>query len=151
MCIRDRGKSRYRIHAYYSANDWFQEDFGPSLNIAPEDAEARGIVTGDDVRVFNDRGSFVATALVNRSLDVYKKQGSSCPGGGRRGAVARCSWAGTRRLGFLGGNAYRCGRVGIGGLRIERCVLSAVLGRPCARWPCCSFCDRGCPRALQCE
>ena len=63
-----QGKSRYRIHAYYSANEWFQEDFGPSLNIAPEDAEARGIVTGDDVRVFNDRGSFVATALVNRSL-----------------------------------------------------------------------------------
>ena len=25
-------------------------------------------MTGDDVRVFNDRGSFVATALVNRSL-----------------------------------------------------------------------------------
>lgn len=63
-----QGKSRYRIHAYYSANEWLQEDFGPSLNIAPEDAEARGIVTGDDVRVFNDRGSFVATALVNRSL-----------------------------------------------------------------------------------
>lgn len=50
-----------------------------------------------------------------------------------------------------GGNAYRCGRVGIGGLRIERCVLSAVLGRPCARWHCCSFACRGCPRALQCE
>ena len=63
-----QGKSRYRIHAYYSSNEWFQEDFGPSLNIAPEDAEARGIATGDDVRVFNDRGSFVATALVNRSL-----------------------------------------------------------------------------------
>ncbi|NCA31926.1 molybdopterin-dependent oxidoreductase [Adlercreutzia muris] len=63
-----QGKSRYRIHAYYSANEWFQEDFGPSLNMAPEDAEARGIVTGDDLRVFNDRGSFVATALVNRSL-----------------------------------------------------------------------------------
>lgn len=63
-----QGKSRYRIHAYYSACEWFAEDFGPALNIAPEDAEARGIVTGDDVRVFNDRGSFVATALVNRSL-----------------------------------------------------------------------------------
>ncbi|MBB3171661.1 molybdopterin-dependent oxidoreductase [Parvibacter caecicola] len=63
-----QGKSRYRIHAYYSASEWFQEDFGPRINIAPEDAEARGIATGDDVRVFNDRGSFVATALVNRSL-----------------------------------------------------------------------------------
>lgn len=87
----------------------------------------------------------------NDAASRSRRYGSPCPGGGRRGAVARCSVAGTRRLGFLGGNAYRCGRVGIGGLRIERCVLSAVLGRPCARWPCCSFCDRGCPRALQCE
>lgn len=63
-----QGKSRYRIHAYYSASEWFQEDFGPRINIAPEDAEARGITTGDDVRVYNDRGSFIATALVNRSL-----------------------------------------------------------------------------------
>lgn len=97
--------------------------------------------------IFGNGDGFRPNDAASRS----RRYGSSCPGGGRRGAVARCSVAGTRRLGFLGGNAYRCGRVGIGGLRIERCVLSAVLGRPCARWPCCSFCDRGCPRALQCE
>lgn len=97
--------------------------------------------------IFGNGDGFRPNDAASRS----RRYGSPCPGGGRRGAVARCSVAGTRRLGFLGGNAYRCGRVGIGGLRIERCVLSAVLGRPCARWPCCSFCDRGCPRALQCE
>lgn len=97
--------------------------------------------------IFGNGDGFRPNDAASRS----RRYGSPCPGGGRRGAVARCSVAGTRRLGFLGGNAYRCGRVDIGGLRIERCVLSAVLGRPCARWPCCSFCDRGCPRALQCE
>lgn len=63
-----QGKSRYRIHAYYSASPWFQEDFGPYVNIHPVDAEARGIKTGDDVKVYNDRGYFVCTAHVNPSL-----------------------------------------------------------------------------------
>ena len=63
-----QGKTRYRIHAYYSASPWFQEDYGPCINISPIDAEQRGIETGDDVRVFNDRGYFVCTALVNPSM-----------------------------------------------------------------------------------
>ena len=63
-----QGKSRYRIHAYYSASPWFQEDFGPCVNMCPSDAEVRGLKTGDDVRVFNERGEFVATVLVNQSL-----------------------------------------------------------------------------------
>ncbi len=63
-----QGKSRYRIHAYYTASPWFQEDFGPCVNIFPSDAEARGIENGDSVKVFNDRGSFVCTARVNPAL-----------------------------------------------------------------------------------
>lgn len=63
-----QGKTRYRIHAYFSASPWFQEDFGPCVNMHPSDAEARGLKTGDDVRVFNDRGEFVATVLVNEAL-----------------------------------------------------------------------------------
>ena len=63
-----QGKSRFRIHAYYSASSWFQEYFGPVVNIGPEDAKDRGIATGDDVRVYNDRGEFVARALVNNSI-----------------------------------------------------------------------------------
>lgn len=62
-----QGKTRYRIHAYYSASQWMQEDYGPSVNISPVDAQQRGIKTGDDVRVFNGRGSFVCKALVNES------------------------------------------------------------------------------------
>jgi molybdopterin-containing oxidoreductase family molybdopterin binding subunit len=63
-----QGKTRYRIHAYYSASSWLQEHYGPAVNIAPEDAKARGIATADDVEVFNDRGSFICRAIVNNSL-----------------------------------------------------------------------------------
>ena len=63
-----QGKSRFRIHAYYSASEWFKEYYDPSVNISPSDAEARGIKTNDDVRVFNDRGEFVARALVNPAI-----------------------------------------------------------------------------------
>lgn len=63
-----QGKTRYRIHAYYSASQWFQEDYEPSVNISPVDAEERGIKTGDDVRVFNGRGEFLCKALVNESM-----------------------------------------------------------------------------------
>ncbi|QKF07834.1 molybdopterin-dependent oxidoreductase [Berryella wangjianweii] len=63
-----QGKTRYRIHAYYSASEWFREYLDPSVNISPADAAARGIKTNDDVRVFNDRGEFVARALVNASI-----------------------------------------------------------------------------------
>ena len=36
----------------------------PHLDIHPDDSAARGIVAGDMVRIFNDRGSFVAKARV---------------------------------------------------------------------------------------
>ena len=63
-----QGKSRFRIHAYYSASTWFQEFIGPCVNISPSDAESRGINHGDDVRVFNDRGSFIAQAIINNGI-----------------------------------------------------------------------------------
>lgn len=63
-----QGKSRYRIHAYYSANEWFQEDFGPYVNISPVDADARGLKMGDVVRVFNDRGEFKCGLRIDRGL-----------------------------------------------------------------------------------
>lgn len=63
-----QGKTRFRIHAYYSASSWFQEYYDPCVNMNPEDAAARGIKTNDDVHVFNDRGEFVARALVNPAI-----------------------------------------------------------------------------------
>lgn len=63
-----QGKSRFRIHAYYSAASWIQEFYGPSVDVNPDDAARLGIKTGDDIRVYNDRGHFVARALVNPSI-----------------------------------------------------------------------------------
>jgi anaerobic selenocysteine-containing dehydrogenase len=41
---------------------------GQRLEMHPEDAQARGIADGDRVRVWNDRGSLMLTALVNGSV-----------------------------------------------------------------------------------
>ena len=38
------------------------------MNISPNDAASRGIENGDDVRVSNDRGSFVARPAVNNAI-----------------------------------------------------------------------------------
>lgn len=40
----------------------------PELEIHPEDAAQRGIAAGDPVRVFNDRGSFEASAVVGPTV-----------------------------------------------------------------------------------
>jgi anaerobic selenocysteine-containing dehydrogenase len=40
------------------------EEVGPTLEIHPEDAVTREIETGSAVRIFNDRGDFIATAVV---------------------------------------------------------------------------------------
>src|SRR5436309_4375393 len=40
----------------------------PTLEIHPADAAARGLANGDRVRVFNDRGSFQARAVVGETV-----------------------------------------------------------------------------------
>ena len=40
------------------------EEGTPRLDIHPNDASLRGIADGERVRIFNDRGSFTATARV---------------------------------------------------------------------------------------
>lgn len=61
--------SKWRIHSSYANNAWLAEIHGgrPEVFMAPADAEARGIATGDPVRVWNNRGALEAWAHVTRS------------------------------------------------------------------------------------
>jgi anaerobic selenocysteine-containing dehydrogenase len=45
-------------------NVFAEEEAGPTLEIHPADAATRGITSGMDVQIFNDRGDFLAKAVV---------------------------------------------------------------------------------------
>ena len=76
-----------------------------SITLHPRDAEARGITEGRLVRVFNDRGSFLATARVSDSTRLGVVVGLSiwwakmCPGGRNANAVT------SQELTDMGGGA----------------------------------------------
>jgi anaerobic dimethyl sulfoxide reductase subunit A len=61
--------SKWRIHSSYANNAWLEEIHGgrPEVFISPPDAEARGIATGDPIRVWNTRGSVEAWAHVTEA------------------------------------------------------------------------------------
>ena len=61
--------SKWRIHSSYANNAWLSEIHGgrPEVFISPADAEARGIDSGDQIRVWNTRGEVVAWAHVSES------------------------------------------------------------------------------------
>jgi anaerobic selenocysteine-containing dehydrogenase len=58
--------SKWRIHSSYANNAWLNEITGgkPEVFISAQDAFARGIETGDEIRVFNTRGEVVAWARI---------------------------------------------------------------------------------------
>ena len=59
----------YTTHSQHTQLPWIREVAPePWLEMAPEDAEARGIETGDVVEVFNDRGSYTVKALVTSEI-----------------------------------------------------------------------------------
>ncbi|MFH1651959.1 MAG: molybdopterin-dependent oxidoreductase [Chloroflexota bacterium] len=55
---------RRRAHSQFEAMPWLREITGQALAMNPEDAAARGIGDGDDVRVFNDRGEMIIPVRV---------------------------------------------------------------------------------------
>jgi anaerobic dimethyl sulfoxide reductase subunit A len=58
-----------RVHSTHANNDWLQEAFPQRVFINPLDAADRGIGDGDEVRVFNDRGTVVLPCrLTNRIM-----------------------------------------------------------------------------------
>jgi anaerobic selenocysteine-containing dehydrogenase len=58
--------SRFFVNSTFASLPWHRRKAGPpQVHIHPDDAAARGIETGDRVRVWNDRGEFAAEAVVN--------------------------------------------------------------------------------------
>lgn len=59
----------YTTHSQHVQLPWIREVAPePWLEIAPSDAQARGVVTGDIVEVFNDRGSYKVKVLVTPEI-----------------------------------------------------------------------------------
>jgi anaerobic selenocysteine-containing dehydrogenase len=94
------------LNSTFSAQPVFvRRESEPSLTIHPQDAVARGIRPGQTVRVFNDRGSFLATARVSEAARPGVVVGLSiwwakmCPGGRNANAVT------SQELTDLGGGA----------------------------------------------
>lgn len=62
-------RSRHRFHTGQFANEWHTEiSPEPTLRINNDDAAELGIVSGDYVEVFNDRGTAVAKAVVTAAM-----------------------------------------------------------------------------------
>ena len=58
--------SRYTLNSTFASLPWHARRLGePEVHLHASDALARGIATGEDVRVHNDRGSFVARAVIS--------------------------------------------------------------------------------------
>jgi anaerobic selenocysteine-containing dehydrogenase len=94
------------LNSTFSAQPVFvRREGGPSLTIHPTDAAARRIADGQMVRVFNDRGAFLAKAHVSDAARQGLVVGLSiwwakmCPGGRNANAVT------SQELTDLGGGA----------------------------------------------
>ena len=57
-----------RSHSTFDNVDYLREAHNQAMWMNPVDAEARGIQNGDDVRVFNDRGSVLTRAFVTNRI-----------------------------------------------------------------------------------
>ncbi len=66
QCIGPHVKRR--THSTFDENPWMEELEAQRMWICAEDANARGIRTGDKVEVFNERGRLVIEAFVTRRI-----------------------------------------------------------------------------------
>ncbi|MBE6128731.1 MAG: hypothetical protein E7185_05595 [Erysipelotrichaceae bacterium] len=60
--------TRRRTHSMHDNNEWQDEVEKPGLWIHPDDAAARGITDGDEVRIYNDRGTVIIPAVVTARI-----------------------------------------------------------------------------------
>ena len=62
-------RRRYRVHSQFYDSDWInQVDPTPHVSMNPKDADARGLKTGDTVRVHNDRGEIKVPVQVDKTV-----------------------------------------------------------------------------------
>lgn len=62
-------RPRFRVHSMFSDNKFLRElDPEPTVKINPVDAKERGLVDGQDVEVYNDRGHAVAKLVYNDAI-----------------------------------------------------------------------------------
>lgn len=59
---------RHRTHSIFNNIPWLRETYEQEITINSVDAKKLGIKTGDNVRVFNDRGSMVLPAYVTERV-----------------------------------------------------------------------------------
>jgi anaerobic selenocysteine-containing dehydrogenase len=56
---------RFFLNSTFASTPWHLRKMGPpTVHLHPDDAASRGIEPGDELRIWNDRGSFVAAAEV---------------------------------------------------------------------------------------
>lgn len=64
-----QNRRRHRVHSQFHNSTWINQIFeSAAVEMNPADAEARGLATGDAARVFNDRGEWLATCVVNDAI-----------------------------------------------------------------------------------
>lgn len=66
QCIGPHVKRR--THSTFDENTWMEEVEPQRMSMNEQDASARGIRSGDKVKVFNDRGALVIEAFVTRRI-----------------------------------------------------------------------------------
>ena len=59
---------KHRTHSIYGNLPWIRAISREGVSVSPPDAAARGIATGDRVRVWNDRGTIVVRAIVTQRV-----------------------------------------------------------------------------------
>jgi anaerobic dimethyl sulfoxide reductase subunit A len=60
--------SKRRTHSSFDENEWMEEAEAQRMWISVPDAAARGIRSGDEVKVFNDRGTLTIRTRVTRRI-----------------------------------------------------------------------------------
>ena len=72
--VMTQRRSKYFIHQNLMDATWIRQYYKPTLEMNPGDMSSRGLVSGDMVEAFNDRGSFscecVATEAVRPGIAV---------------------------------------------------------------------------------